>query len=173
MQRRNALKHLGLLTGSLATLPAWATNWSVGTLPPTDVLFNTDERATLTEVAETIIPTTDTSPGAKTLGVAAFIELLLTDCYEPAGQQRVKAGLAAIDQLAQQQHGAVFVGITPQQRLALLTSLNAAPKKTNDFFPMLKGLVVQGYKTSEYFMTRVIPYELVPGRFHGSVKLKP
>jgi hypothetical protein len=30
--------------------------------------------------------------------------------------------------------------------------------------------VIQGYKTSEYFMTQVVPYELVPGRFHGSVK---
>jgi hypothetical protein len=37
------------------------------------------------------------------------------------------------------------------------------------FFNTTKGLTIQSYIASEYFLTKVQVYELIPGRYHGCV----
>ena len=39
------------------------------------------------------------------------------------------------------------------------------------FFKMTKGLTIQAYTASEFFLTKVQVYELVPGRYHGCVSV--
>lgn len=51
-------------------------------------------------------------------------------------------------------------------------SVASAGQKTEDlsfFFREAKGLVIQGYLGSQYFLTKIEVYELVPGRWHGCI----
>ena len=54
------------------------------------------EYATVKTMAEMIIPRTDT-PGAADVGVAEFIDLILSEWYDEVERRRFLAGLADVD----------------------------------------------------------------------------
>jgi Gluconate 2-dehydrogenase subunit 3 len=95
LNRREAVKTggllvAGMLVGSSGVLEACASE------PRTRIAGRvlTQEQQTLIEdIADTLLPATATSPGAKAAGVGATINLILTDCYDASAQQRVASGL--------------------------------------------------------------------------------
>ena len=171
MQRRTALKNVAATMGALVALPAWANGWNGKTLSKQAFLTPVEDTI-LAEVVETIIPATDT-PGAKELGVHRFVQTMLNDCYDQKAQESFKTGLAALDTFSQQIFKKPFAAGTPQQRIYILegTELSDDPAK-KAFFGMVKGLTIQGYMSSEYVMTNLTKYEMIPGRFHGCVPVK-
>ena len=94
MQRRELLKTIAALTGAafiggdlfLAGCKSGATKAS----------FSATDIALLNEIAETIIPATDT-PGAKAAKVGEFMKTIVTDCYNEKQQLAFGAGLAGFD----------------------------------------------------------------------------
>lgn len=146
-----------------------------------EVLFTDEEIALLDEIAETILPATDT-PGAKAAGVGPFMALMVTDCYYPAEQRAFKDGMQAIDRQSTDMYGAGFVSATPPQRLALLESLDAEQlawmqSKTEEapahYFRMMKELALLGYFTSEIGYNQAMRYAETPGRFDPCVPYEP
>jgi Gluconate 2-dehydrogenase subunit 3 len=171
MERRTAIKTLSLSLGSLISLPAWASNWQPSTLV-NDSLSTISETELLAEIVETIIPTTETL-GAKGLGVHQFIQTMLADCYTPKAQAEFAKNLAEIGPLSIKAFGNHFLDIDDLRRLRILESLaNSADKTTRNFYLTLRGLTIQGYTNSEYYMTKFTDYEFAPARFYGSVPVK-
>jgi hypothetical protein len=142
---------------------------------PRDGLFSNAELELLTEMAETILPETDT-PGAKAAGVGPFIALMVTDCYSPEEQQTFKQGLATIDQQCQQEYGSNFVDSSPTERLAVAERLDRQQVEANNpahYFRMFKQLTVLGFYTSELAYDTVLEYVESPGRYDGCRDLGP
>lgn len=156
--------------GGLISLPAWANGWTTETVRSTRPLLGRGQADLLADMAETIIPATDT-PGAKALNVHQFIQKMVTDCYEPKAQQTLRTGLDGLDGLAQKSFGKSFGEGDATQRTALLTQLSQDPAQ-KEFYGLVKGLTVRGYMTSEYVMTNLTHYEYMPGRYHGCVPVK-
>lgn len=77
--------------GGLISLPAWANSWTAETVRSTRQLLARQQADLLADMAETIIPATDT-PGAKALNVHQFIQKMIKDCYEPKAQQTLRTG---------------------------------------------------------------------------------
>jgi hypothetical protein len=129
MQRRDVLKLLGSVA-ALSALPQEAlailqqasaqvaTSTGLRTLSP-------HQNATVTTMAELIIPETDT-PGAKGAKVNEFMDLLLTEWFEPSETRQFLAGLADVDQRSQTMFSADFVDGKPEQQVELLKQLDAA-----------------------------------------------
>jgi hypothetical protein len=82
------------------------------------------QNATVTTIAELIIPATDT-PGAQAAKVNEFIDLLLTEWFDPAETKQFLAGLADVDARAMKKYSASFVECIPPQQIGLLTELDA------------------------------------------------
>jgi len=160
ISRRRALQQVAILLGgaisaptvagvlSTATRRAWAAapTWAPRTLSPAQLEL-------VATLAEHIIPQTET-PGARAAGVHRFVDTLLTDHYPAAERDRFLAGLVGVDGSARSTHGKVFVQCAPEQRIALLTELDAqayAPGSAADgwFFRRMKELTLVGYYTSE------------------------
>lgn len=93
--------------------------------------FTPDDIALLDEIADTILPETST-PGAKAAQTGAFMALMVTDTYEPKDQQTFRAGMRTLDERSQQANKASFMQATPQQRLALLETLDKEAKAHMD-----------------------------------------
>ncbi|HUF66649.1 MAG TPA: gluconate 2-dehydrogenase subunit 3 family protein [Gemmatimonadaceae bacterium] len=110
-----------LLTACSRERPALQDGERIGDFTPEDVAF-------LDEVAETILPETET-PGAKAARTGAFMALMVTDTYAPADQQTFRDGMRALDQASREVNGSAFIAATPQQRLALLEELDAEQKR--------------------------------------------
>ncbi len=171
MERRKAIKGIALSLGSLVSLPAWASSWNASSVG-TSLSSTLGGEALLLELVDTIIPTTDTL-GAKGLGVHQFIQKMLTDCYEKKAQDNFEQKLAEIDPLSIKTFGKPFAEGDVTQRLNLLQSLSqSTDKDTKDFYRMLRGLTIQGYISSEYYMTKFTDYEMAPARFYGCVPIK-
>ncbi len=171
MQRRQVIKSVALGFGSLLTLPAWANNWNKERIISKEFLSGNQENI-LAEIVETIIPET-TTPGAKSLGVDKLIQKLVTDCYGKEAEIKLADSLNKIDALAIKNVGKSFTDLNGTERLDLLTSINASDNaELKEILKNLKGMTINGYTKSEYFMTNLTDYEFAPARFYGCVPVK-
>lgn len=139
--------------------------------------------ATVASIAEIILPETDT-PGAKSVQVPQFIDLLLAESLLEKDRDLLLAGLGAIDARAHAAHGADFIALTQVQQVALLqeldaaalgpdkpaaTSAQAAAGEAERGFAMLKELTLYGYFTSQAVMKNILATPIVPGKFDGCI----
>lgn len=139
--------------------------------------FSTDQIAYLDEVAETIIPTTDT-PGAKAAKVGAFMKVMVKDCYTEADQKVFVDGMAALETASEKQFSKGFMKLDATQKKELLTALDKeqkdhhSSKKAEDpahYFRMMKELTLLGYFSSEIGATQALRYVAVPGKYEGCI----
>ena len=143
--------------------------------------FTPDDVAFLDEVAETIIPRTDT-PGAKDAKVGEFMTVMVKDCYDEKNQKIFLDGMTKLNEASRKKfNGNGFMKITPEQRKELLTGLDkeqkdyAKSKKKEDephYFTQMKQLTLLGFFTSEPGATKALRYVAVPGRFDACVPYK-
>ena len=171
MERRKAIKNIALSVGSLMSVPAWASAWNANTMGR-PVFKTVDNETLLAELVETIIPTTDTL-GAKDLGVHQFIQKMLADCYDKKAQDNFEKNLSEIDPLSIKASGKPFAEGDASERHNVVQSLaKSTDKDVLNFYRTLRGLTIQGYTTSEYYMTKFTDYEIAPARFYGCVPVK-
>lgn len=179
MDRREALKRVSWLVGGSVSAPlAAAVLNGCQTEPDTATDWNpqflsAEQDALVAEVAELIIPATDT-PGAKDVLVNRLIDHLLATCYPEEDQQRFVAGLTQLNTDAEEEYDKSFIKLTPEQQTEILaqTEARSQQEKGASFFPMMKELTLLGYFTSEPGATQALKYQLVYGRYDGCVPLE-
>ncbi|MCF0070651.1 gluconate 2-dehydrogenase subunit 3 family protein [Dyadobacter sp. CY261] len=192
MKRRDALGRVALLMGgtlSAPTMLAFLEGCKSSTESSSAITFpfSADRKALVSEVAEIIIPKTDT-PGAKDAKVGEFIEKILKDCYEAKDQESFNKGLSELEKKD-------FLKASPEEQTKVLKEMEAAAKdelaKAGEekkkyteagkeysdagvpFFRLMKELTLLGYFTSEPGATQALEYVAVPGRYDGCIDLKP
>ena len=135
--------------------------------------FTADDLALLDEIAETIIPATD-SPGARAAGVAAFMTKVVNDCYDDETHLAFERGLEAIDDASLDHHGKAFMASTPAERIALLDAIDREarahakarkPDEPAHYFHLMRELTVAGYFSSEIGVTKALRYVESPGAY--------
>ena len=169
MKRREAIQLVTLTLGACLTAgdpqTAFAQIAKAGEVPQSNAALE----ALLAEVADVIIPSTDT-PGAKAAGVEKFILRVLRDCTKKEEQTSFYAGLAALEAEGVKTFGVPFAQLTAAQKNETLKEYGLRNKP---FFSKLKQLTVTGYFTSEIGATQALAYLPIPGRFEGSVPMEP
>jgi gluconate 2-dehydrogenase gamma chain len=183
MDRREALKRTAWIMGGVVSAPAilgvlkgCAAKPSIDWKP---VFLSEDQGILVSEVAEIIIPKTDT-PGAKETGVPGFIDLMLKDVYGKEDQDRFMAGLQEFDEAAKKEYGESFVELSPEDQAAFVKKIHDAaveaekattPAPKRPFILMAKELTMLGFFTSEPGATQVLQYVAVPGAYKGCIPL--
>lgn len=174
MNRREALKTTGVLVGGVMVttngfLVACARD---STRSPSRVLTLEDE-SLIEEIADTLLPSTPSSPGAKAAGAGAAINLLLTDCYEPEAQKRVVGGLKAFRETCKDRCGGGFVSLAQPEREKILREIDSESQRAGatHYFGLIRELSLRAYFSSEVGMTKALRYVLVPGKWVGCVPL--
>jgi len=189
MNRRDLVKYLGAAS-LLPFLPrsAEAATAIAERLAKGDVPFrtlNVDQRALVAQLADIIIPRTDT-PGALDVKVPEFVDLILTEWATDDERKEFLDGLGDIDKRAaalgvQQQGGtqtaAKFVDLPADSRLKLATELDAARYEKGNAagraFGRLKHLTVYGYFTSKRVEEEVLHMRMFFDGYHGNVPFTP
>jgi hypothetical protein len=181
LHRREAIKRVSALFGGVALVGGSAL-WTACSTERTpgsaatraDAPFSAADIELLDEVADTILPTTAKSPGAKAAKVGPFIALMVADCYSPAEQDVFRNGMSALDAACRAAHNTPFVRASSAQKLTLLEQLDREAKQHMDtrkadapahYFRMMKELTLFGYFTSEIGATKALRYTESPGRF--------
>ncbi len=193
MNRRDAVSRVAFLMGGLLSAPtllAMQQQENLRLVPAKPIRFTENQLKVVAEVAEMILPRTNT-PGAKDAGVPAFIEMMLTDCYLQPEQTSFIAGVNELLKTG-------FLDQSDQQRTATLTRLeqdtkemmktyNVRQSKMGDnedkllmdnqkqglpYWRLMKELTLLGYYTSEAGIKANYEYVPVPGKLEN-IKLNP
>jgi Gluconate 2-dehydrogenase subunit 3 len=135
----------------------------------------------LDDVAETILPRTDT-PGARDAAVGQFIARYSAACYPPEHIALLKTGISDIEAQMQALQGKGFRQASGEARVSLLVSIDRQAKEhakraeatpgggvPPHYFTLMKQLTLYGFFTSEPGETRVARYRPVPGRYKGCI----
>ena len=182
MDRRELLKMVALLTGGVVIGgEVFLTGCkNSDTTAAATGAFSKDDISYLDEVAETILPKTNT-PGAKEAEVGAFMTVMVNDCYTEADQKIFHEGMKKLDEASNKLNSAGFIKSTPEQRKALLVNLdkeakeyskNKKPDDPNHYFSMMKQLTLLGFFTSKPGATQALRYVAVPGKYEGCIPYK-
>jgi len=193
IDRREAVKRVSFMLGGIALvgggsgLLSACTNdraassdaaaaTGVGTFSVRDIAY-------LDEVADTILPDTPGSPGAKAARTGAFMALMVTDTYTPEDQKVFRDGMIALDAASKAANGgATFTSASASQRTALLETLDKAqfdfqkvrkPGEAQHYFRMMKELTMLGFFTSEIGYMKAMRYVESPGRFDPCLPYSP
>ena len=171
IQRREAIKQLFCITAGMALIPSCMNDRSKSGILLSKITISAAEEGILAELCETILPKTST-PGAKDISSHLFVLKMVDDCRKKEDQDRFISGMKAFQERCKSTTGKDFIDSTMDQRNTVLVSILADKDEESDlkyFFKTVKGLTIQSYTASEFFMTKVQVYELVPGRYHGCV----
>ncbi len=201
ISRRSLIKQIAILTGAAVMGAEMFMSTGCKTTPVAKGILSDSSIALLNEIAETIIPKTDT-PGAKEAKVAEFMNAIVSDCYTPAQQKAFTDGLIAFEKLNTTVNKKSFAECTPTQRHDLLVSLEKEAKDFDKkvaeeeakqkldiakqswggavnteglprhYYTMMKQLTLWGFFTSKEGMTKTLRYNPVPGKYDGNVPYK-
>lgn len=178
MDRREAISRIGiLLGGTVIGSGMFIKSGCTSTAEQVNKLFTQSQINLLNEIADTIIPETDT-PGAGVANVGEFMAIVVTDCYSLQEQKVFVDGIEELDKVCHHEFGKKFIECDQKQRTRLLTMLDAEQKvhmenKKNDnpahYFRMMKELTLLGFFTSETGATQTLRYIKIPGKYDGCV----
>ena len=142
ISRREAVRRVGALLGGVAFVgggsllaacergdrPAAVANGNYKAVGD----FSAEDVALLDEIADTILPTTAKSPGAKAAATGPFMALMVTDTYREPQQKAFRDGLRKLDEATKKAANVGFLQATPAQRLAVLNQLDREQKTFMD-----------------------------------------
>ena len=184
MNRRDALTRVALLLGGTIVgaevFLSGCHNHPAAALGAGGTNFSNDDILFLDQVAETILPATDT-PGAKEAKVGEFMARIVKDCYTERDQKVFLDGMLKLDEASKKKYDKSFLETSPEQQHDLLVELDKeqksymAAKKEADpshYFRMMKELTLWVYFTSNPGANKALRYVAIPGRYEGCIDYK-
>lgn len=119
------------------------------------LFFTPAEMATVTLLADMIIPADDRSGSASDAGVPEFIDFMMTDTDDVRLPERMRGGLAWLDTETRRRHGTRFVDASEEARSEILDNIawpeRAPPALSHGvaFFNLFRDMVASGFWSSE------------------------
>lgn len=130
------------------------------------------------EIAETILPKTTTTPGAKDVAIGKFFNTIVSDCYNAEEQQSFLDGLSRFNELCIEKVGDDFQDLNPEKKEEVILHLEEESRAYNQnrpegqpvhYYSMVKQLSIWGYLSSEKVGTQVLRHIPIPERFEGCI----
>lgn len=189
MNRREAFKNTALLFGVAISGSAITSVFNAcdpkNRLSWKPVFFSEKQAATVSAIAESILPKTDT-PGARELKVDVFIDVMVKETLSPEEQERIKTGIGEFSQTSKEMFGKAFEELPEEEQHQVLDQFEKEANTFNasvwgstigvqepiHFYRRIKQLTLLGYYTSEYIGKNVLVYDPVPGVQLGCIPLK-
>lgn len=169
MDRRKALKNLGLLSGSVILFPSCDFSKENVSIVMNNLQVTETQESLLKSLVETYIPETE-HPGGLSMNLDEFIWVMVDDCLPKDQQDDFMKGMSLFEPTFEELGGESFQKSNQEQRTAALSQMlienpvREIPEEVIRFIEISKSYAVLGFMRSEYIMTEVMPYSLVPGK---------
>jgi hypothetical protein len=150
--------------------------WKPANRYPKEAGLSENKLRLLEEIADTILPKTAGSPGAKEAMIRPFLKSYVEDCFSPAEQKAVIEGLQVLNNSAKDKYHIDFLQLEPSKRHELLVGIDKEALQQQNkpggpvhYFSMIKNMVIFGYFTSKAGATQCLRYLPVPHRYEGNI----
>ena len=183
MKRRKAIRSI-LLAGAASSVGIGGYEWYTLTKNP-DKNYLLSKKALLIELAETIIPSTDT-PGAKEAGAIEFMMPILMECTDTKDLNRFVKGLRELEDYTRDRFQREFTACNRKERDLVMQYFEEKSRTTNklfekiknrltghSFFATLKTYTVYSYGISEKGASMGMRYIAVPGKYLPCIPMEP
>lgn len=179
MNRREALSTAGLFVGG-TVLGAGGILQGCNPAKKQAVLgiLDKNQLSIVEELAETILPKTESGPGAKEVKIGEYINSIVSDCFDEETQNTVVNGIKKLDELSQSKFENSFSKLASKDKNEVLLVLEKESKSYNKnvsaggqrhYYTIMKGLTISGYRSSELVGTTIFRNVPIPGRYDGCV----
>lgn len=179
MTRRKLIISLIVL---IITFACWLVGkrWFFSKRESADLSYVRREKMAIAALAETILPRTIDSPGAKDAQVGEFIVDVVVHCLLDKEQNTFLRGLKRAQLYSQEQFGYSLSECDDDECFQVVRWMEQASKPWLDvpvvikirnklfgrtFFQLVKTLTVEGYCTSEVGATQGLAFDAVPGSY--------
>ncbi|GGZ73367.1 gluconate 2-dehydrogenase subunit 3 family protein [Algibacter mikhailovii] len=184
MNRRNALKNIGLTLGYTAVLPSALSilqSCKTETEIWTPQFFSVDEGVVIQNLVDLMLPTTKNSPGALEVNVPEFIDLYALKVYDAEKAKKYKEEIQSImNEIAIPQTG--VTDLKKEDYDFVLSKYLKASKEEQKQFVQTKNIVFQAlidlrnqaiwaFKNSEEIGENVLAYDPIPGIQKGCISV--
>lgn len=169
MDRRTVIKSYFAISAGIMLLPACFQEKNRSSLVLRNIKINGDQELLLADLSEAIIPKTST-PGAKELSSHLFSLRMIDDCFDPPSQKKFVDGLQQFESASRTRFGVSFSNTTDIQKMDFMKSMenkSGFSEETLFFHDKIKELTIESFVSSQFYLTQIHKYELVPARFHG------
>jgi len=183
MNRRKAILSLFLVGGG-ATAGFSGYKWyNIHKTP--DILFLENNKTLVADLAETIIPATDT-PGAK----AAMAHITIITMIKEVADRKTKNifidGLKDVEQYATGKYDKSFTALPPGQQKEIVNHFREKGKNYagilgkvknkfmgKSFFHVLKEYTTIAFCTSKPGAMQTLAYDFIPGKYNACIPMTP
>lgn len=169
MKRRQAIKHLVILSSATAILPGCR-------IEPTGAIYenvslDNQQFELLGQFIDSLLPKEKTNviTPEKTVD---FVLTVLNDCHSPEDIQKFKAGLSALQAYLSQNYKAKYDALGNKEKAEIFTYLSEKEGTTEPvefFYRTSRKLAIEHFTSSPFFMKNIMGWEFVPGYFKGCV----
>jgi hypothetical protein len=174
VSRRTALKQVLVVSAGLAILPSCFRKPAPASMKLKNISLDANDEKVFAAFADTLIPKTST-PGAVEVGAHTFALTMIDDCFKKEDRQKWSDSLKAFNQLCKNKFSKTFDACSPEQRAEILTTLDSAKSGQDNathFYHTSKNLIITGYTKSQYYLSKVQVWELIPQKYYGSIPVK-
>jgi hypothetical protein len=173
MNRRTLLKQIGTIAVAASLAPACVRDTKKVSVALSNLDVDGDDEELLASIAETIIPE-GKEPGGRKVRAHLYAFVMVNDCEDAESKETFTKGLKTFDAECKAVAGTKFSNSDANHKLEILKTLetenSAFSADVKKFYGKAKHYIVEGYLGSEYYLTKVKPYVLVPGPdFRGCV----
>ncbi len=141
-------------------------------------ILDRNQLSIVEELAESILPKTESSPGAKDVEIGKYINSMISDCFDEVTQNTVVNGIKKLVELSQSKFEKKFSKLDANDKNELLLILeeesknynkNLSPGNQAHYYTIMKGLTLSGYRSSKLIGTTVFRNVPIPGRYEGCI----
>ncbi len=180
MKRNTFLKRVSLSAGGALLLPSVSLLQGCEYKPRVRTALTEGDIPFLDEIGDTLLPPTETSPGAKASNIGGYMMVMYADCLAPESQAVFLNGLNEVDARSSQKFSTSFEQAQPEQRLQLMQTIHEEARayrlkmavgetRLPHYFDLFKRMTLSGYFSSEIGMTQARNYLPLPGRFEACI----
>lgn len=175
MNRKKAILSIFLIGGGAAASYSGYRWYRMNHTP--DMAFLDNNKALVADLAETIIPKTDT-PGAKEAMVHEYIITAIKEGSDRKTQNSFIDGLKDVAGYSDSNYSKTFTQLTKQQQYEVVKHFQEKGKNFGgimgkiknkvlgkSFFAILKEYSAIGYCTSKLGATQALAYDFIPGKY--------
>lgn len=171
MKRRQAIKHLVILSSAAAILPGCHME-PAGPVYE-NVSLDNQQFELLGQFINSLLPQEKTNLNSPETTVD-FLLTVLNDCHSPEDIQKFKAGLSALQAYLSQNYKAKYDALGDKEKAEIFTYLSGKEGTTEPvefFYKTSRKLAIEHFTSSPFFMKNILAWEFAPGYFKGCVTL--
>ncbi len=180
---------MALVTGSVTLLSRCGFGEERLPIALNNLNVTVEQEDLLKAVVSAVIPQTDI-PGAESLEVHNFVWVMADDCLDKKTQDQFMSGLNGFDKFLKHSKEKSFSEFEAVEQTGILEEVMTitrdyevpADNEGNPEFNITdiqyfvgrtKGFTIQGFMNSQFVMTDIMPYKLVPGPASGCIVIDP